>query len=75
MKTSTKDKIQGSFHEVKGAVKEQLGKATNDRALKAEGTSEKRAGKVQQKLGRAKDAVAQLKTTLRQTKAAKTTHR
>ena len=39
MKTSTKDKIEGSFHEVKGAFKEQVGKATNDRVLKAEGKS------------------------------------
>jgi uncharacterized protein YjbJ (UPF0337 family) len=47
MKTSTKDKIEGSFHEVKGSFKERLGKVTNDRALKAEGKSEKKAGKVQ----------------------------
>ena len=75
MKTSTKDKIEGSFHEVKGAFKEQVGKATNDRALKAEGKSEKRAGKVQQQLGRAKDSVAQLKATLKQTKATRTLHK
>ena len=37
MKTSTKDRIKGSFHEVKGTIKEQVGKATNDRTLKAEG--------------------------------------
>ena len=75
MKTSTKDKIEGSFHEVKGAFKEQVGKAADDRVLKAEGKSEKRAGKVQQQLGRAKDAVAQLKVTLKQTKAAKLLHK
>lgn len=75
MKTSTKDKIEGSFHEVKGAFKEQVGKATNDRALKAEGKSEKRAGKVQQQLGRAKDSVAHLKATLKQTKATRTLHK
>jgi len=33
MKTSTKDQIKGSFHEVKGAIKEQMGKAANDRDL------------------------------------------
>jgi uncharacterized protein YjbJ (UPF0337 family) len=26
MKTSTKDKIKGSFHEVKGTIKEEVGK-------------------------------------------------
>jgi uncharacterized protein YjbJ (UPF0337 family) len=31
MKTSTRDKIKGSFHEVKGTIKEQVGKVTNDR--------------------------------------------
>ena len=49
MKNSTKDKLKGSFHEVKGTIKEQVGKATNDRALKAEGKAEKNAGKVQQR--------------------------
>ena len=55
---------------VKGTFKEQVGKATKDRVLKAEGKSEKRVGKVQQQLGRARDAVAQLKMTLKQSKAA-----
>lgn len=42
MKTSTKDRIKGSFHEVKGTIKEEVGKVTNDRNLKAEGKAEKR---------------------------------
>ena len=41
MKTSTKDRIKGSFHEVKGTIREQVGKATNDRTLKAEGKAER----------------------------------
>ena len=40
MKTSTKDKLKGSFHEVKGTIKEEVGKATHDRELKAEGRVE-----------------------------------
>ena len=64
MKTSTKDRIKGSFHEVKGTIKEQVGKATNDRKLKAEGTVEKNAGKVQQRIGDAKEAVVRLKGKL-----------
>ena len=64
MKTRTKDKLKGSFHEVKGTIKEQIGKATNDRELKAEGKAEKNAGKVQQRIGDAKEAVVKLKDKL-----------
>ncbi len=64
MKTSTTDRIQGSFHEVKGTIKEEVGKATNNRDLKAEGKAEKRAGKVQQQIGHAKEAVATLRGKL-----------
>jgi uncharacterized protein YjbJ (UPF0337 family) len=51
MKDSTKDKVEGAAHEVKGAVKEKLGHATNNPDLEAEGTDEKIAGKVQKKVG------------------------
>jgi uncharacterized protein YjbJ (UPF0337 family) len=54
MKQSAKDKAQGTFHEVKGKVKEKLGRATNDPALKAEGQVEKIGGKVQRKIGQVK---------------------
>src|ERR1019366_6037232 len=53
MKTSTKDKIKGSFHEVQGAIKEE---------------AEKKSGKVQQRIGRAKEAVAKLKGKLTELK-------
>ena len=51
MKDSTKDKVQGAAHEAKGAVKEKLGKTTNNAELEAEGTDEKVAGKIQKKVG------------------------
>jgi uncharacterized protein YjbJ (UPF0337 family) len=51
MADSTKDKIEGKFHEVKGAVKEKIGQAANDPNLEDEGTGEKIAGKVQKKVG------------------------
>lgn len=51
MKDSTKDKIAGTAHEVKGAVKEKIGHATNNPDLKDEGKGEKVAGKVQKKVG------------------------
>jgi uncharacterized protein YjbJ (UPF0337 family) len=41
MTTSTEDKIKGTFHEVKGKIKEQVGKLTDDRDLKADGKAEK----------------------------------
>jgi uncharacterized protein YjbJ (UPF0337 family) len=51
MDDSTKDKIQGGAHEVKGAVKEKVGHALNKPDLEAEGNDEKVAGKVQKKVG------------------------
>ena len=51
MKDSIKDKIEGKVHEVKGALKEKAGKATNDPDLETEGSAEKIGGKVQKKIG------------------------
>jgi len=54
MKSSTKDKAQGTFHEVKGKVKEKVGRATNNPDLEVEGQVEQIAGKVQKKIGEVK---------------------
>ena len=51
MKTSTTDKIEGTFHEAKGAVKQKAGEIMNDPNLKAKGQAEKNAGKAQNKVG------------------------
>jgi uncharacterized protein YjbJ (UPF0337 family) len=51
MKPSTKDQVQGKFHEMKGKVKEKTGQATNNPDLMDEGQAEKVAGKVQKKIG------------------------
>jgi uncharacterized protein YjbJ (UPF0337 family) len=51
MKQSTKDKAKGTFHEVKGKVREKVGQATNNPDLEAEGQVEKIGGKVQKKIG------------------------
>jgi uncharacterized protein YjbJ (UPF0337 family) len=51
MKDSTKDKVKGAVHELKGAVKEKVGRATHDPKLENEGTDEKVAGKIQKKVG------------------------
>jgi uncharacterized protein YjbJ (UPF0337 family) len=70
MKTSTEDNKEGGFHQLKGTIKEQVGKVTNDRQLRVEGKSEKNEGKVQQQIGHAKDTVAKLKGKLAEIKKA-----
>jgi uncharacterized protein YjbJ (UPF0337 family) len=54
MKSSDKDKAQGTFHQVKGKAKEIAGKLSDNPKLEAEGTGEKVAGKVQKKIGQVK---------------------
>ena len=54
MKPSTDDKAKGKFHQVKGAVKEQAGRVTNNPDLTNEGQAEQVAGKVQKKVGQVK---------------------
>jgi uncharacterized protein YjbJ (UPF0337 family) len=51
MKQSTKDQLKGKAHEVKGAIKEKAGRATNNPQLEGEGQDEKVAGKIQKKVG------------------------
>jgi uncharacterized protein YjbJ (UPF0337 family) len=51
MKQSAEDKAKGTFHEVKGKVKEKVGRATNNPDLEDEGQVEKIGGKVQKKIG------------------------
>jgi uncharacterized protein YjbJ (UPF0337 family) len=54
MKSSTKDRAEGTFHELKGKAKEIAGKVTDNPKLEGEGTGEKIAGKVQEKIGQVK---------------------
>ena len=54
MKSSAKDKTEGTFHEVKGKIKEIAGKLSDNPKLEDEGTAEKIAGKVQGKIGEVK---------------------
>jgi uncharacterized protein YjbJ (UPF0337 family) len=51
MSEGTKDEVKGKFLEVKGAIKEKVGHATNNPDLEDEGTAEKVGGKVQKKVG------------------------
>jgi len=51
MKSSSKDEIAGKIHEVKGAVKEKVGKLTKDPDLETDGKVEKVAGRAQKTIG------------------------
>jgi len=51
-----KDRVEGSFEQAKGKVKEVAGKATGDTKLEAEGKTQKVAGKIQNTVGGMKDA-------------------
>jgi uncharacterized protein YjbJ (UPF0337 family) len=51
-----KDRVDGAAKQVKGAIKEAVGKVTGDKKIQAEGVAEKAAGKVQNSVGGAKDA-------------------
>jgi uncharacterized protein YjbJ (UPF0337 family) len=53
MKESTKDKAKGKFHEVKGKVKEKVGRVTNNPNLEAKGQGEQVGGKIRKKIGHA----------------------
>jgi uncharacterized protein YjbJ (UPF0337 family) len=54
MKSSTKDRVKGRAGEVKGKVKEKLGRATGNPRTQDEGTAEKVGGKVERKVGEVK---------------------
>jgi uncharacterized protein YjbJ (UPF0337 family) len=51
-----KDRVEGASKQVKGSVKEALGKVTGDTKTRVEGAAEKTVGKAQSAVGRAKDS-------------------
>jgi uncharacterized protein YjbJ (UPF0337 family) len=52
-----KDRIVGSAKQVKGKVKQMIGKAVGDTKLESEGTADKMQGKVQNTIGGLKDTL------------------
>jgi uncharacterized protein YjbJ (UPF0337 family) len=52
-----KDRIVGSAKEVKGKVKEAVGKAVGDAKLESEGKADRVEGKVQSAIGGLKDTL------------------
>jgi uncharacterized protein YjbJ (UPF0337 family) len=51
------NRIEGTAKQIKGSVKEAIGKVTGDKATQIEGAAEKLEGKVQANVGKATDAV------------------
>lgn len=51
MDSSSRDKVEGTLHQLKGKVKEVAGIISDNPKLEAEGVGEKLAGKVQVKIG------------------------
>jgi uncharacterized protein YjbJ (UPF0337 family) len=52
-----KDRIVGSAKEVKGSIKETVGKAVGDAKLQSEGESDQLEGKIQNAVGGVKDTI------------------
>jgi uncharacterized protein YjbJ (UPF0337 family) len=52
-----KDRVEGSWEQAKGKVKEVAGKVTGDAKTEAEGKAQKTAGKVQNAVGGLKDTL------------------
>ena len=52
-KFGMKNRTKGKLHEVKGKIKQKVGRITNSPKVEFEGAGEKVAGKVQKKVGQA----------------------
>ena len=57
MSTPNRDEMEGKFDQAKGAVKENVGRAIDDRDMEAEGQADRTGGKVQEGFGEAKRKV------------------
>lgn len=52
-----KDRVAGSTKEIKGSIKQAIGKAVGDAKLQSDGKADKAEGKVQNAIGGLKDAL------------------
>ncbi len=52
-----KDRIEGAAKELKGSIKETVGKAVGDAKLQSDGVTDKAKGKLQNAVGGIKDAL------------------
>ncbi|MFD1206114.1 MULTISPECIES: CsbD family protein [Sporosarcina] len=56
---SYSDKIKGAVNKTKGELKDQVGNATDDAMLQAEGKFDKLKGEAQKEAGKLKDRVSE----------------
>jgi uncharacterized protein YjbJ (UPF0337 family) len=54
-----KDEVEGKFDQAKGAVKENVGRAVNDKETESEGAADRAGGKFQEGYGTAKRKVGE----------------
>jgi uncharacterized protein YjbJ (UPF0337 family) len=54
-----KDELEGKLDQAKGAAKETVGRAINDRDLESEGNADRTGGKVQEGFGQARRKVGE----------------
>ena len=54
-----RDELEGKLDQAKGAAKETVGRALNDRDLESEGNADRTGGKVQEGFGTAKRKVGE----------------
>ncbi len=54
-----KDEIEGKFDQAKGALKENVGRAVDDREMESEGATDRASGNVQEGFGTAKRKVGE----------------
>lgn len=59
MAIPNKDEVKGKWEQVKGAVKDKVGEATNDRDLEAEGEVQRAEGETQETWGKFKRGVSE----------------
>jgi len=57
MKSGTIDEAEGTWHKIKGKIKEVVGNVSMNPDLEAEGKKENRAGIIQEKIGEIKKVV------------------
>jgi uncharacterized protein YjbJ (UPF0337 family) len=54
MKSGTRDKVEGTAKDIKGAAKQKVAKATDDPGLAVKGSIDRAEGKLQKKTGEIK---------------------
>ena len=54
-----KDEVEGKFDQAKGAVKENVGRAIDDREMESEGAADRAGGNIQEGYGTAKRKVGE----------------